>query len=122
MRAAFEIALAQADLRQPGAHGLNVARFAIVRGAGQRDVLVAEPEALDSAALDEGHGLDRLVGRARQDGRVDVAPRCDNRAVGLDDGGDALVPAFDDRTPCDLDHDCTLAHARRSSLTTVTLS
>ena len=38
------------------------------------DVLVAEAEAFDRAALDEGHRLDRLVGRARQDRGLDVAP------------------------------------------------
>ena len=73
-------------------------------------MLVAEAELLDRAAFDEGHRLDRLVGRARQDARVDVAPRRDDRAVRLHDRRDALVPALDERTARDFDDDRTLAH------------
>src|SRR5476649_2937341 len=99
-----------------------MARLAIMRGAGQRDVLVAEAEALDGAALDEGHRLDRLVGRARQDGLVDVAPRSDDRAVGLHDRGDAFVAALDHRSARDFDDDRTCCHDFRSNLTMVILS
>ena len=122
MGAAFEIVLAQPDLAEPGPHRLDMALLAAVRGAGESDVLVAQPEALDRAAFDEGHGLDRLVGRPRQDGRVDVAPRGHDRAVRLHDGRDPLVPAFDDRSPRHLDRHHALAHHSRSSFTTVTLS
>ena len=122
MDAAFEIGLAQPDLSEPRPHRFDMALLAAVRGAGERDVLVAQPELLDRTAFDEGHGLDRLVGRTRQDGRIDVAPGRHDRAVRLDDGGDPLVPAFDDRSPRHLDDHRALAHHPRSSFTTVTLS
>src|SRR5476651_1400827 len=122
MGAAFEIGFAQTHLLQPGPHRLDVAWLAIVRGTGERDVLVAEAEALDGAALDEGHRLDRLVGRARQDGLVDVAPRSDDRAIGLHDRGDALVAALDHRAARDFDDDRACCHDFRSSLTMVILS
>ena len=85
-------------------------------------MLVAEPKAFDRAAFDEGHGLDRLVGRARQDHGIDVAPRPDHGAVGLHHGRDALVPALDDRAAGDFDDDRAPAHRTRSSVTTVMLS
>ena len=122
MGTAFQIALAQADACQPGAHGLDMAWLAAMRSTGQRDVLVAQSEALDGTALDKGHGLDRLVGGARQDWRVDIAPGRNDRPVGFHHGRDALVPAFDDGSARDFDDDNAPAHALRSSLTTVTLS
>ncbi len=123
MSAAFEVAFAEPDRLQPGTHRLDMALLAIVRGAGERDVLVAQAEAFDGAALDEGHRLDRLVGRAWQDRRIDVAPRRDDRAVRLDDRGGTLVPALDQRPARDLDDNCiAAAHSSRSSLMTVTLS
>ena len=125
MGAAFEIGFAQAHFLQPGAHRLDMARLAAVRSAGERDMFVAEPETLDGAAFHEGHGLDRLVGRARQDRGIDVAPGLDDGAVGLHHRGNALVPALDDGPSRDLDHHRSPAHRRhraRSSFTTVTLS
>jgi hypothetical protein len=84
--------------------------------------LPSHAEAFDRAAFDEGHGLDRLVGRTRQDGRVDVAPRGHDRAVRLHNGRYAFVPTFDERTARHLDRHHALAHRSRSSFTTVTLS
>src|SRR5207244_2425174 len=122
MSAAFQVAFAQPDLLQPRAHRLDVAPLAVVRGASERNVLVAEPKPLDSAAFHESHRLDRLVGRARQDVGVDVAPRGHHGAVRLHHCGDPFVAAFDHRAARDFDDDRSLAHGMRSNLMTVTLS
>ena len=122
MRTAFEIAVAQADLREPRPHRLDMPGLAVMRGAGERDMLVAEAKFLDRAAFDEGHRLDRLVGRAWQDAGVDVAPRGDDGAVRFHHGGGAFVPALDHGTAGDFDDDRTFAHDPLSNKTTVTLS
>ena len=85
-------------------------------------MLVAQPKPLDRTAFDEGHRLDRLVGRARQHPRIDIAPRGHDRAVRLDHGGDTFVAAFDHRSARDFDDDRSFAHVMRSNLITVTLS
>ena len=102
MRAAFQIGFAQARFGKPRAHRLDMARFAIVRGAGHRDMLNAEAEALDRAAFDERQRLNGLGRRARQDRRVDVAPGLDHRAIRLHDRRCALVAAFIARPPARL--------------------
>src|ERR1700675_3105336 len=99
-----------------------MARLAIVRGASERNMLIAQPKPLDRTAFDEGHRLDRLVGRTRQHPRIDITPRGHDRAIGLHHGGDTFVAAFDHRSARDFDDDRSLAHGMRSSLITVTLS
>ena len=51
------------------------ARLAVVRGAGDRELLVVEAEPVGGAALDQRHRLQHLDGRARKDRPLDVAER-----------------------------------------------
>ena len=53
----------------------DVLRLAVVRGAGDRELVVVEAEAVGRAAGDERERLQDLDGRARKDRPIDVAER-----------------------------------------------
>ena len=67
----------RARAREDAAHAVDVERLARVRGAGQREQLGRQVEPEPTIA----DRLERLVARARQDRRVDVADRPVDRAV-----------------------------------------
>ena len=95
MRAAFEHAGIDARLGQHAGGRAHVHRFAVVRGAGQRQLGVGELQPVGGVALDERQCLQALDRRAREHRPVDVAERDDDRAVGVDDGERALVLGLD---------------------------
>ena len=76
--------------------GGHVRRLAAVRGAGQRQFSVVQPEGLGRATGHQRQRLQHLAGRAREDRTVDVAQRGHQPAVAIDDGQRATVERFDD--------------------------
>jgi len=74
-----------------------MALLAAVRGAGKRDVLVAQPEALDRA-----HSTKAMPGSACWPNAAGWAHRLSPQEAttvpSVHDGRDPLVPAFDDRS------------------------
>ena len=71
MRAAFERRLVQPALASIARRQLDMRRLARMRGAGQRQFLVAEAVGIGRAAFDQRQRLDRLDRRAREHRLVD---------------------------------------------------
>ena len=63
----------EAQAREPFLNEPNVLLLAGVRGAGESEFAIGEGEALGSAALEQGNGLQWLYGGAREDGAIDLA-------------------------------------------------
>jgi hypothetical protein len=82
--------LAQHRTRNP-----NMLRFAIVRGTGERDFLVDEPEAVGRTTLDHRNALKRLDGRTRIDGGGNAALGGHHMAALVDDAPGTAMAAFD---------------------------
>ena len=105
LRTAFEIGAAPPGLRQHRRRRLDVARLAVVRGAGERQFGIAEAVAVGGTALDERQGLQRLHGRAREYGLLDIADGSAAASGGVDHDNRAAVPALDHRAAGDFDQD-----------------
>ena len=73
MRAAGQRVRGDADPAEPAAHAGHVHRLAAVRGAGQRELGLGQPEAARGPALQQGQRLQRLDRRARKH-RSQAAP------------------------------------------------
>jgi hypothetical protein len=86
VRAAFERADVEPGLGEHALDHLDVRRLAVVRRAGDRELLVVEVEAIGGAAFDQRDRLQQLDGGARKDRAIDVAERDQALAVGVEDG------------------------------------
>ena len=73
--------------------------------ARDRELRLAERERIRGTALDERHRLQRLDGRARKDGTLDIAEREYHASLGIRDGDRAAMNALDQRTTHHLDKD-----------------
>ncbi len=104
-RTAGQGTLVQADAVQPGAHGLDVKRLAAVRGAGERELRLAQPEGVGGAGFDQGQRLQHLDGRARVDRVLDIATRPSEPARRIGDGDSAAMAALHQVAARDLDQD-----------------
>ena len=105
MGAALERALVEAEAREPGAHPVDVHRLAAVRGAGQRQLRLADGEALGGAALQQDQRLQGLDRRAREDRPIGLARGMAQRAGGIADRVADAVPALDMLATVDEDSD-----------------
>ena len=87
--------------RQHAAYAVDVERLPGVRRTGKGEQVrgQVQPE------LDHGDGLDRLVARARQHGRDDLAHRPVDRPVGREGNDRAVVVALDEPGADDLSDD-----------------
>src|ERR1700761_3670341 len=74
MRAAFEILAPQPGAAEPRSDGRDMRRLAVMRGAGQCQLLGTAAIAVGGAALDQRQGLERLDGGAGIDRTLDIAP------------------------------------------------
>ena len=92
--AALERACVEAGLGEHARDHGDVLGLAVVRRAGDRELLVVELEALRGAALDQRNRLQHLDRRARKDQPLDVAERDDPMAVGVDDDDRAAMRRF----------------------------
>ena len=95
VRAAFQCPCIHARLGQHPGRGGHMRRLAVVRGAGQRQFLVTQAEALGRAAGHQRQRLQQLDGRARKDRPLDVAQRQHAAAVGIDHRHRAAMCGFD---------------------------
>ncbi len=93
MATAGQIALAGADLGQQGRGTLGVHGFAVVAGAKQGHVFVAQVQRVAGLG-DQRHGLERLERGAGEHGRSDVACAGEQLALGVDHGEGAVVGVF----------------------------
>jgi hypothetical protein len=109
MGAAFEVVLAQARRLQPGPHRLDMARLAAVRGAGERDVLVARPNFSTAPLSTKAIAwIGLLAERGRT--RASMSPHESTTVPSGFTIARHLVPALDQRSAGDFDDDRTLAH------------
>ena len=95
MRAAFEIGDAEPDMAEERGHARDVKILALVAGAGERQFLVLEREAVDGARRDHGQRLHRFDRRAREHRPFDIAGRGDDRARRVDDDEGAAMAVLD---------------------------
>ena len=105
LRTAFEIGAAPPGLRQHRRRRLDVARLAVVGGAGERQFGIAEAVAVGGTALDERQSLQRLHRRAREYGLLDIADSGAAAAGRIDHDDGTAMPALDDRAAGDFDQD-----------------
>lgn len=88
----------EAGFREHALDPDDVTRLPAVRGARQRQILVAKTEFVRRAGLDQGERLQRLHGGAREDRHCHVAQREHALAVGVDDSNRATMPALHQRS------------------------
>ena len=80
LRPAAQVGLGEPEVAEPARHPLHVHRRALVRGAGQRQLLGAESPSAAPLST-QRQRLQHLAGRARQDHRLGVAPGGADRAA-----------------------------------------
>ena len=95
MRAAFENALVAPGLCKHCPRRRDMVLLAGMRGAGERDLLCAQAQAVRGAALEQRQGLQRLDRGARVDRPLDVAERHHDRSARVDDRSGAAMGGFD---------------------------
>jgi hypothetical protein len=86
VRSAREVALLHADRREHRLRDRDVLRLAAVRGASERELIVAPCERVEAPALDQRHDLEGLGAGAPVRDELRVARRGDERAGCVDDG------------------------------------
>ncbi len=103
MRAASKIAFVEPGLGEQAAHRLDMQGTAAMRGAGDRKLVIAEPERIGCPALDQQNGLHRLDRRAGKHRSIDIAKSKQEPAIGIGDGNRARMPALDEAASDDFD-------------------
>ena len=103
--AAFQAGGFAAGLFQHGVRRCRVFGQAGVRGAGQGELRVGEGEAVSGALGEQGQGLQRLDGRAREDRLVRVAAGQHQAALRVGHGEAAGVAGLDMRAAEDFGQD-----------------
>ena len=111
MRATFERPLITSCLGEHRAHGRDMIVASRVRRAGERNLLVAQAQAVGSAAFDERQGLQRLDGGAGINRPLCVAEGDHNSAVRIDDRAHSAMSGFNQGASQDLD-DHGIGHVR----------
>jgi hypothetical protein len=101
-------------LRQHARDPRDMPRLAGMRGAGQRQLFVAEAESVGGAGLDQRQGLQRLDRGARENRRCHIADGQHASAVGIGHGDGAAMPALDQRPAQDFDQNRVI-HVRCAS-------
>ena len=94
MRAAFKRAFVVSSFREHPARSRHVLASR-VRRAAERNLLVAETQAVRGAACDERQGLQRLDGGARINRLLGVAKGHHHPAVRIDDRAGPAMGGFD---------------------------
>ena len=86
VRAAGEIAFLEAELGEHPLDDRDVLGLAAVRGAGERELLVAPLEGVEAARLEKRHHLERLrAGAPEGDEVADRPPHPTSRSSRVDD-------------------------------------
>jgi hypothetical protein len=105
IRAAFEIRNAESAPREHAPDDADVPRFSPVRGAEERDLIVAQPELPLAARRQQRHRLKRLCGGAQVDRESGVAEKSEKGAVLVHDRDRASMHGLDAAAPKDPGHD-----------------
>ena len=105
MRAAGKIALVEPGLGEQAPHRLDMHTVAAMRGAGDRELVIAEPKRVGGAALDQRNGLQRLDRGAREHRSLDIAERKQEPPISIGNGDSAGMAALDERPSDHLDED-----------------
>ena len=95
MCAAFERAFVVSRFREHRARDRDMLLAARVGRAAERNLLLAQTEAVRGAACDKRQGLQRLDGGARINGSIDVAKGHHHPAVRIDDRARPAMDGFD---------------------------
>ena len=103
MSAAFEHPFIVSRFGEHIARGRDMLLASRVRRAGERNFLVAQTEAVRSAARDERQGLQRLDGGARINRPIGVAKSHHHPAVRIDDSAGPAMSGFNERAARSLD-------------------
>ena len=114
MSAAFERPFIVSGFGEHCARGRDMVLASRVRRAAERNLLVAQTDAVRGAAFDQRQGLQRLDGGARIDRLLGVAKGHHHPAVRIDDRAGAAMGGFDPFAARGLDdhrigHDTLLA-------------
>ena len=96
MSAAFERPFVESRFGEHRARGRDMVLAARVRRAAERNLLVAQTQAVRSAACDERQGLQRLDGGARINRPIGVAKGHHHPAVRIDDRARPAMGGFDE--------------------------
>ncbi len=97
-------------LGQRRAGHADMALLAVMRGTGQRDLLIRHAEGFHNACLDGGQALERLDGGARKHRVADVPHRGQQLAAWPHDGNGAAMLALDDAAAGHFRHDRIIVH------------
>ena len=104
MRAAFERPFIVSRFGEHRARGRDMILAARVRRAAERNLLVAQTQAVRSAARDERQGLQRLDGGARINRSIGVAKGHHHPAVRIDDRARPAMGRFNEVAARGLDN------------------
>ena len=96
MRAAFERPFIVARFGEHRARGRDMVLASRVRRAAERNLLVAQTQAIRGAAFDKRQGLQRLDGGARINRSLGVAKGHHHPAVRIDDRAGSAMGGFDE--------------------------
>jgi hypothetical protein len=105
IRAAFQIRDPEPAASEHAPDDPDVPRFSPVRGAEQRDLVVAEPELPFAARRQQRHRLERLRRGAQINRQAGVAEKSEKGAVLVHDGDGPSMDGFDAAAPEDPGHD-----------------
>ena len=103
MRPAFERRLIETRLAQHRAGKLDMFGFAIVRGAGKREFLIAEAESIGRTAFDQRKRLDHLHSRTWEDRPSDIADLDNRLAARVEYSDRTAMHALDEAAADDFD-------------------
>ena len=103
MRAAFERAFIVSRFGEHRARGRDMVLASRVRRAAERNLLVAETQAVRGAACDKRQSLERLDGGARINRPIGVAKGHHHPAIRIDDRAGPAMGGFDERAAHSLD-------------------
>src|SRR5262249_21334171 len=112
MRAATQIGRLKPGFRQHPLDARDVRGFAAMRGASERQFLVAQAKTVGRALLDQRQSLQRLHSGTRKYRRRHVANSENGMAFGVGNSNGAAVPAFDQRSAYHFDKN-RVGHAER---------
>ena len=105
MRAAAQRRSVKPRRRQHALDTRDMCRLAAMRGAGERQLLLAEAVTICRTRFQERQRLERLDGGARKYRRRNVADGEHRLAVRVGDSDRAAMPALDQRPAHDFDKD-----------------
>ena len=105
MGAALVLILLVLGLFQHGAGDVDMRGLATVGGAGERQLLLTKAKVISRAGLDQRHTLKGLDGRARENGRFDIAGGFEHPALAIHHAESPRVAAFNNAPAGDFGND-----------------